>query len=162
MSLYFDDLVVGAVYEAGPVTMERDGIIAFARAFDPQPMHVDEAAAEAGPLGGLIASGWHTAAVTMRMLVDGALPSLAEGAVGAGIEGMTWPVPVRPGDVLRARSEIIELRASRSRPDRGLMKLRTTTRRADGVVVQIITAVIMVPRKVTPLPVEQSSTKRSC
>ena len=152
MSLYFDDLEVGATYEAGPITMERDRIIAFASEFDPQPMHVDEVAATAGPLGGLIASGWHTAAVTMRLLVDGALPRLAEGAVGAGMEAMAWPTPVRPGDVLRARSEIVELRPSRSRPDRGLMKLRTTTTRADGAVVQTITAVIMVPRRLVPQP----------
>ena len=148
MSLYFDDLEVGAIYEAGPITMERDRIISFATEFDPQPMHIDEAAATAGPLGGLIASGWHTAAVTMRMLVDGALPRLAPGAVGAGMEAIAWPTPVRPGDVLRARSEIIELRPSRSRPDRGLLKVVTTTTRADGAVVQTLTAVIMVPRKV--------------
>jgi acyl dehydratase len=147
MSLYFDDLAVGATYEAGPVTMERDRIVAFATEFDPQPMHIDEAAAKASPLGGLIASGWHTASVTMRMLIDGASPKLAGGSVGAGIESISWPTPVRPGDVLRARSEIIELRPSKSRPDRGLMRLKTTTTREDGAVVQTITAVIMVPRR---------------
>lgn len=150
MSLYFDDLEVGATYEAGPITMERDRIISFATEFDPQPMHIDEEAATAGPLGGLIASGWHTAAVTMRLLTDGALPPLAGGAVGAGIEALAWPTPVRPGDVLRAKSEIIDLRPSRSRPDRGLMRLRTVTTRADGTIVQTITSVIMVPRLVAP------------
>ncbi len=152
MDLYFDDLVVGATYRAGPITMERDRIVSFATEFDPQPMHVDEAAATAGPLGGLIASGWHTAAVTMRLLVDGACPKLAGGAVGAGIEGIAWPTPVRPGDVLTAESEILELRPSRSRPDRGLMKLRTTTTRQDGAVVQTITAIVMVPRRIPPAP----------
>lgn len=152
MGEYFDDLVVGATYRAGPVTMERDRIVSFATEFDPQPMHVDETAASAGPLGGLIASGWHTAAVTMRLLVDGACPRLASGAVGAGIEGLAWPTPVRPGDVLTAESEILELRASRSRPDRGLMKLRTITTRQDGAVVQSITAVIMVPRLAPTAP----------
>jgi acyl dehydratase len=145
-------LEVGATYEAGPITMERDRIISFATEFDPQPMHIDEQAATAGPLGGLIASGWHTAAVTMRLLTDGALPPLASGAVGAGVEGLAWPTPVRPGDTLRARSEIIELRPSRSRPDRGLMRLRTITTRADGAIVQTITAVIMVPRQVAASP----------
>ncbi len=152
MGLYFDDLAVGATYHAGPITMERDRIVSFASEFDPQPMHVDEAAASAGPLGGLIASGWHTACVTMRLLIDGACPKLAGGAVGAGVESMAWPTPVRPGDVLSAQSEILELRASRSRPDRGLMKLRTTTTRQDGAVVQTITAVIMVPREIPAAP----------
>ena len=149
MGLYYDDLAVGQTFTAGPITMERDRIIAFGREFDPQPMHIDEEAAAASIAGGLIASGWHTAAVTMRLLVDGASPKLAGGAVGAGIEGIAWPVPVRPGDVLSARSEIIELRESRSRPDRGLMKLKTITSRADGTIVQSITAVIMVPKRPT-------------
>lgn len=148
MGLYFDDLAVGQTFTAGPIIMERDRIIAFGREFDPQPMHIDEAAASAGSSGGLIASGWHTAAVTMRLLVDGASPTLAGGSVGAGIEGIAWLVPVRPGDALSATSEIIELRASRSRPDRGLMKLKTVTTRADGTIVQTITAMIMVPRRV--------------
>ncbi len=147
MSLYFDDLAVGQTFNAGPITMERDRIIAFAREFDPQPMHTGEADADGNITDELIASGWHTAAVTMRMLIDGASPKLAGGAVGAGIEGIAWPVSVRPGDILRAESEIIELRLSRSRPDRGLMKLRSTTTRQDGTVVQVITAVIMVPRR---------------
>ncbi len=147
MGLHFDDLFVGQTFSAGPVTMERDRIISFAREFDPQPMHLSEEQAEASISGKLIASGWHTASVTMRLLVDGASPKLAGGSVGAGIEGITWPVPVVPGDVLSATSEIIELRESRSRPGRGLMKLKTTTTRADGTIVQTITAVIMVPKR---------------
>jgi acyl dehydratase len=148
MDLYFDDLAVGQTFSAGPITMERDRIIAFGREFDPQPMHIGEEEARASIVGELIASGWHTAAVTMRLLIDGASPKLASGALGAGIEGITWPVPVRPGDVLSATSEILELRPSRSRPERGLMKLKTVTTRADGTVVQTVTAVIMVPRRV--------------
>jgi acyl dehydratase len=148
MDLYFDDLAVGQSFSAGPITMERDRIIEFGREFDPQPMHIGEEEARDSIAGGLIASGWHTAAVTMRLLIDGASPKLAKGALGAGIEGISWPVPVRPGDVLRATSEILELRPSRSRPDRGLMKLKTVTTRADGTIVQTVTAIIMVPRQV--------------
>jgi acyl dehydratase len=149
MTLYFDDLALGQIFTAGPITMERDRIVSFATEFDPQPMHIDEVAASASPLGGLIASGWHTAAVTMRLLIDGACPRLANGAVGAGVEALTWPLPVRPGDVLSAQSEIVELRPSRSRPDRGLMKLRTITTRQDGATVLTVTATIMVPRNLS-------------
>ena len=147
MSLYFDDLAVGQTYSAGPITMERDRMVAFAGEFDPQPMHLNEAEAAASISGQLIASGWHTAAVTMRLLVDGASPKLAGGAVGAGIEALAWPVPVVPGDVLSATSEILELRESRSRPDRGLMKLKTITTRADSTIVQTLIAFIMVPKR---------------
>jgi acyl dehydratase len=148
MSLFYDDLAIGQTFKAGPVTMDRDRIIAFGHEFDPQPQHLSEEAAKSSMFGELVASGWHTAAVTMRLMVEGACPSLASGAMGAGIEGITWPEPVRPGDVLTAESEIIDLRPSRSRSDRGIMKLKTTTRRADGVVVQVVTGIILVPRRV--------------
>jgi acyl dehydratase len=147
MSWFFDDLAVGQSFSSGPITMERDRIVAFAREFDPQPMHLGEEEAVGTMAGELIASGWHTAATTMRMLIDGAMPDLGGGAVGAGIESIAWPNPVRPGDALSAVSEIVELRPSRSRPDRGLMKLKTTTTNQNGLVVQVVTAVIMVPRR---------------
>lgn len=150
MRLYFDDLVVGQTFQAGPIEMTRARIVAFGIEFDPQPQHLDEAAAAESMFGELVASGWHTAAVTMRLMVDGASPGLAAGAMGAGIEGMSWPVPVRPGDVLSASSEIMELRESRSRPDRGILKMKTTTTRQDGTVVQVMTGTILVPRRVPP------------
>ncbi len=147
MNVYFDDLFVGQTFAAGPIVMERDRIIEFGHEFDPQPQHCGEAEAASSMFGELVASGWHTASVTMRLMIDGASPRLAGGAMGAGIENIGWPTPVRPGDVLSATSEITELRPSRSRPDRGLMKLKTTTTRQDGTVVMTMTGTIMVPRK---------------
>lgn len=146
MRLYFDDLAVGQTFRAGPIVVERDRIVEFGIEFDPQPQHLSEAAAVNSMFGTLVASGWHTAAVTMRLMIDGASPDLAGGAMGAGIESISWPTPVHPGDALSAQSEIIELRASKSRPDRGIMKMKTTTTRHDGTVVQVVTGIIMVPR----------------
>ena len=142
---YFEDLHVGQVFTAGPIVMTAERIKAFGAEFDPQPAHVDETLAASSIFGELVASGWHTAAVTMRLLIDGASPRVAGGMVGAGIDTISWPEPVRPGDALSARSEIIEMRLSRSRPDRGLAKVRTTTTRADGKVVQVLTANIVIP-----------------
>ena len=136
---------MGQVFTAGPIVMTAERIKAFGAEFDPQPAHVDETLAASSIFGELVASGWHTAAVTMRLLIDGASPRVAGGMVGAGIDTISWPEPVRPGDALSARSEIIEMRLSRSRPDRGLAKVRTTTTRADGKVVQVLTANIVIP-----------------
>ena len=147
MSLFFEDLAIGQTWRAGPHTMERDRIVEFGREFDPQAQHLSEEAAAGSMFGELVASGWHTAAITMRLMTEATAPILDSGAIGAAIEGIAWPEPVRPGDVLSTESEIVELRPSRSRPDRGLMKLKTTTRRADGVVVQVVTGVILVPRR---------------
>ncbi len=147
MSVYYEDLAVGQTFRAGPLVMDRDRLVAFATEFDPQPQHLDEALAKASQFGELVASGWHTAALTMRLIIDGAGPEFAAGAAGAGIESLSWPVPVRPGDALSAESEILELRVSRSRPDRGVMKMRTITTNQDGTVVQSITATILVPRR---------------
>jgi acyl dehydratase len=147
MSVYFEDLAIGQTFRAGPVVMDRDRLIDFATEFDPQPQHLGEAQAKTSQFGELIASGWHTAALTMRLIVDGAGPDFAAGAAGAGIESINWPAPVRPGDALSAESEILELRESRSRPNRGLMKMRTVTTNQAGTVVQAIVATIMVPRR---------------
>jgi acyl dehydratase len=147
MSVFFDDLAVGQTFHGGPLSVTRDDVIAFAECFDPQPQHLDEALAASSVFGELVASGWHTAALTMRMLVDGASPRVAGGVIGAGIDDLKWPTPVRPGDVLTAVSEIIEMRPSRSRADRGLIKLRTTTSNQHGAVVQVLTANIVVPRR---------------
>jgi acyl dehydratase len=147
MSVYFEDLAVGQTFRAGPIVVTAERIMAFGREFDPQPMHTDPESAATSIFGELVASGWHTAATTMRLLVDGASPRVAGGIIGAGIDAIAWPTPVRPGDALSAESEILELRPSRSRPDRGLGKLRTTTTRQDGAVVQIVTATVVIPRK---------------
>src|SRR5947208_233078 len=118
-------------------------IEAFAAEFDPQPFHLDEDAARASPFGGLVASGWHTAALTMRLLVRGEL-QVVGGLIGMGAEELRWPRPVRPGDVLRVESEVLGLRPSQSRPDRGIVRVRNTTRNQDGqpVMVQVVHLIV--------------------
>lgn len=145
--LTFDDLHVGQTFRAGPIRMDRDRIVEFGREFDPQPQHLDEAAASSSIFGGLVASGWHTAAATMRLLVESVFGRFADGTAGAGLEQIAWPAPVRPGDELVAESEILAVRPSRSRPDRGLMTLRTITRNQRGETVMTVTANVVVPRR---------------
>jgi acyl dehydratase len=146
-ALYFEDLHVGQRFLSGTHRIDEEQIKAFAGQFDPQPFHLDAEAAKASLFEGLVASGWHTAAVTMRLLVTGGLP-LAGGAVGAGGE-ITWPRPVRPGAVLQVESEVLELRPSRSRPDRGVATVRSETRNQSGEVVQVLVAKLVVPRRAT-------------
>jgi acyl dehydratase len=118
---YLEDYTPGAVYEYGYITVSEAEILGFAREFDPQPIHTDLEFAAAGPFGGLIASGWHTAGIMMRMLVDHYLSHVASLA-SPGIDELRWPAPVRPGDSLRLRATIVEARRSRSKPDRGLVR----------------------------------------
>ena len=132
---------------AGRYAVTAEAIKAFAAEFDPQPFHTDEAAAEASFFGGLVASGWHTAAITMRLLVDGALP-LAGGAIGAGGE-IGWPQATRPGDLLTAESTIEAITPSRSRPDRGMLTVRTETRNQRGEVVQVLVSKVLAFRRPT-------------
>ena len=116
-------------------------IKSFAAQFDPQPFHLDEDAASASVFGGLAASGWHTAGLTMRLLVDGL--QIAGGLVGAAVE-VAWPQPARPGDRLRVAVEVLEARASRSKPAQGVVKLRTTTRNQAGEALQVMTSTMLV------------------
>lgn len=143
---YLDDLAVGDVFTGGPVTVAVDEIKAFAASFDPQPFHLDETAAESSLFRGLAASGWHTAALTMRMIVGGSA-ELATGYVGLGVEEMSWPTAVRPGDTLRIESEVLAVRPSATNPSRGVVRLRTTTFNQAGAVVQRFTANLLVPRR---------------
>ncbi len=143
--LYLDDLRVGQRFTSGTHRMGEDDIKTFAKQFDPQPFHVDAEAAKQSLFGGLVASGWHTAAVTMRLLVGSGLP-IAGGIIGAGGE-ISWPRPTRPGAILHVESEILELRPSRSRPDRGVATIRSETRNELGEVVQVLTVNLMVPRR---------------
>jgi acyl dehydratase len=147
-ALYLEDLRVGQRFVSGTHRIDEAQIRAFAQQFDPQPFHLDAEAAKATVFGGLVASGWHTAAVSMRLLVGGGLP-VAGGIVGAGAE-IAWPRPVRPGAVLHVESEILELRPSRSRPDRGVVTVRNETRDQLGEVVQVLVATLVVPRRVLP------------
>jgi len=143
---YFEDFAVGQQFRSGTLTVTAESIKAFAAAFDPQPFHQDETAAQASLFGGLVASGWNTAALTMRLIVDSDLHP-AGGTIGAGVEELRWPTPVRPGDVLHVEGEVLDLRPSRSRPGLGVMKVRVTTYNQAGEAVQIVTPVLMVPRR---------------
>ena len=141
---YLDDFQVGQRFTTGTHTMSEAEIVAFAREFDPQPFHLDHEAARDSPLDGLAASGWHTAAITMRLQVDGEM--LAGGIVGAGGE-INWPAPTRPGDVLHVETEVLEVRVSRSRPDRGIVTTLSETKTQHGTVVQTLRANLIVPRR---------------
>lgn len=142
--LWLEDLHVGQTFVSGAVTVTAEDIKTFARQFDPQPFHLDEEAAKDSLFEGLAASGWHTAALTMRMLVQ-AFP-LAGGLVGAGGE-TTWPRPTRPGDTLTVHVEVLEILPSRSRPDRGMIRARSETRNQHGEAVQISTTRIVAWRR---------------
>jgi|SRR6185437_4522677 len=144
--LYFDDIEVGQRFTASKTwTVDAEQIRAFAAQFDPQPFHLEEAAGRETVFGGLVASGWHTAALTMRLVVECG-PPLAGGTVGLGAE-LSWHGPVRPGDTLHVRAEVIETVPSRSRPDRGRVVMRTETLNQDGQVVQTCISKVLVPRR---------------
>jgi acyl dehydratase len=145
--LYFDDLHVGDRFGSGTHEVTADDILRFAGEYDPQPFHLDYAAARGTMFGGLAAIGWHTAAITMRLLVSGG-PRLANGIIGAGGE-IEWKTPTRPGDVLRVDSEVLELIPSKSRPDRGMLVLRSRTLNQRDEAVQTLVAKLMVPRRTT-------------
>jgi acyl dehydratase len=129
----FEDYVVGATYDCGSVTLSEADIIAFAAHYDPQTMHVDRALAAAGPFGEIIASGWQTVAVTMRLLVDNYLPT--NGLAAPGIDALRWPLPVRPGDTLNLLVTVEQARRSRTKPDRGLLHSLFEVRNQRGEIV---------------------------
>ena len=143
---YLEDFAPGQKYATGTLRVTPEDIKEFAARFDPQPFHLDDEAARKSFFGGLAASGWHTAALTMKLLVEGELEP-AGGIIGAGFDEFRWPRPVRPGDVLRVESEIIEVRVSKSRPKRGMIKVRTTTYNQDGEEVQVFVGNLVVPRR---------------
>jgi acyl dehydratase len=143
--LYLEDLHAGQRFTSGEHALDAAQIKAFAAQYDPQPFHLDEEAARGSLFAGLAASGWHTAAITMRLLVEGGAP-IAGGVIGAGGE-ISWPGPTRAGDILRVESEVLEVRPSRSRPDRGMVTLRSETRNQRDEIVQVLTAKLVVPRR---------------
>jgi acyl dehydratase len=137
---YFEDYALGTTYECGTVSLDEASIISFAKEFDPQPFHVDPVAAAAGPFGGLIASGWHTAGLVMRLLVDNYLS--VEASLGApGLDELRWPYPVRPGDTLTVRATVTESRRSLSKPDRGIVRTLVEAVNQDGRTVMRCTPV---------------------
>jgi len=143
---YLEDFAAGQVFGSGRLRVGKEAIIAFAAQFDPQPFHLDEEAAHKSVFRGLAASGWHTAALTMRLLVDGEFRP-ADGILGVGFDELSWPRPVRPGDELHVTSEVLEVRPSKSRPDRGIVRVRNTTLNQRDEAVQIFTANLLVPRR---------------
>jgi len=143
---YLEDFAVGQTYGSGRINVEKERIKTFAAEFDPQPFHMDEEAARCSIFGGLAASGWHTAALTMRLLVESELRP-AGGIVGAGFDEFRWPLPVRPGDELHLESEVLEVRPSKSRPNQGLIKVRTTTKNQNGQAVQVSVGSLVVLRR---------------
>jgi acyl dehydratase len=132
---YFEDFKAGDSFKGGSIDVTQDNIIAFARDFDPQPFHLDPQAARETLFGELVASGWHTAAMTMRLFATSEI-QIANGIIGGGVEQMSWPRPVRPGDRLTVRIEVLEARPSKSKPDRGMLRVRVDTLNQDGAVVQ--------------------------
>ena len=146
---FLEDFAVGQVFATGKLQVDTHQIKSFAKKFDPQPYHLDEDAARKSAFKGLAASGWHTAALTMRLLVDSDFKP-AGGILGVGFDELSWPLPVRPGDELHAESEIIEVRPSKSRGDRGTIRARMTTYNQNKEPVQVFIANLLVPRR-TPV-----------
>jgi acyl dehydratase len=143
--LYLDDLRVGQRFVSGTLLVDETEIKAFARKFDPQPFHLDEKAAKESLFSGLVASGWHTAAMTMRLFVQ--TLNCAKGAIGLGVDKLRWPNAVRPGDVLIVETKILRMRVSRSRPRYGIIRLRNVTTNQRGEVVQRMLASALVRRR---------------
>jgi acyl dehydratase len=146
---HLEDYKVGQVFGSGTAQVETDRITSFAAEFDPQPFHLSDQGARNTVFGALAASGWHTAAITMRLLVDSELEP-AGGVVGLGFDELRWPKPVRPGDTLSVLSEILDVRPSKSHADQGVIKVRTTTRNQAGDAVQIAVGNLLVRRRGTP------------
>ena len=143
---YLEDFAVGQTYGSPRLRVDEARAVDFAKEFDPQPFHLHDKAARGTIFGGLAASGWYTAAMTMRLLVEGDLKP-AGGIIGLGFDEFRWPRPVRPGDELHLTSEILEVRPSKSRPDQGLVKVRTTTFNQNNEPVQIIVGNLLVLRR---------------
>lgn len=144
--IYLDDLEPGMVFELGAVTVTRDEIVEFARRYDPQPIHVDEQAASASIYGGLISSGWLTVSLTMRRIVDGFLGQ-AESLGSPGVDEVRWLKPVRPGDTLSCRAEIVDVAPSRSKPGRGVARVRYEAVNQRGEPVLRMTGLQMLARR---------------
>ena len=146
---YLEDYAVGQTFGSGSARVEADRMTSFAAEFDPQPFHLSDQGAGNTIFGALAASGWYTAAITMRLLVGGELKP-AGGVVGLGFDELRWPKPVRPGDELRVSSEILDVRTSKSRSDQGVIKVRTTTTNQAGEAVQFTVGNLLVRRRAPP------------
>ncbi|HTS18190.1 MAG TPA: MaoC family dehydratase [Verrucomicrobiae bacterium] len=147
--LYLEDIHVGDRFRSADYTVTEAEIIEYAKHYDPQPFHTDPSAAQDSIFHGLVASGWHTAAITMRLLAQGAV-RIAGGSIGLGLEELHWLRPVRPGDTLHVEVEVLDAHPSHSHPDRGILRVRNTTRNQTGETVQTMITVLYVPRRGTP------------
>ena len=143
---YLEDFEAGQTFRSGRIRIDAERIKSFAAEFDPQPFHLDERAATDSMFRGLAASGWHTASITMKLIVEGDL-KLAGGIVGAGFDEFRWPRPVRPGDELRVESEVLEVRVSTARPGQGILKVRTTTLNQNNEPVMVSVGNLIVLRR---------------
>jgi acyl dehydratase len=143
---YLEDFAAGQTFGSGRLRVDKQRITSFASEFDPQPFHLDEAAARNSVFQGLAASGWHTAALTMRLLVESEFKP-AGGIIGGGFDEFRWPRPVRPGDELHLKIEVLEARPSKSRPEQGLVTVRTTTLNQNDEAVQVNVGNLIVPRR---------------
>ena len=146
--LYLEDLRVGDRFGSDTIEVTKEGIFAFAHDFDPQAFHLDEEAAEQSIFQGLAASGWHTAAMSMRLYVTGEFKP-AGGSIGLAVDELRWPNPVRPGDILKLETEILDVRKSKSKPDRGIIRIRNVTTNQRGEIVQTFLAFVMMRRRPT-------------
>lgn len=145
--LMYEDFHVGQRFVSTARRMEPGRLMEFAAEFDPQPQHLSEETAAGSMFGTLVASGWHTAALTMRMQLDAMMDRIPGGAMGAQVDKLTWVRPVRPGDLLHAVLEVRDMRLSRSRPNRGLLTLHTATINQNDETVMEMTAAVLVPRR---------------
>jgi acyl dehydratase len=143
---YLEDFTSGQLFRSDNLRVDTDSIKRFAREFDPQPFHLEDALARDTIFGGLAASGWHTAAMTMKLLLNSEF-SPAGGIIGVGFEELRWPRPVRPGDELHVEAEVVDVRPSKSNPRQGLVKLRTATVNQHGDAVQVSVGSVVVPRR---------------
>lgn len=143
---YFEDFRAGDTFAGGSVDVSQDEIIAYARRFDPQPFHTDPEAAKNTLFGELVASGWHTASMTMGLFATSDI-RIVNGVIGGGVEQLSWPRPVRPGDRLTVRSEVLETRPSRSKPDRGMIRVKVETLNQNGEVVQSFVGQLVVLKR---------------
>jgi acyl dehydratase len=144
--LYFEDLHIGDRFGSDTIEVTKESIFDFARQFDPQPFHLDVEAAERSIFKELTTSGWHTAALSMRLFVTGQFTPVG-GSIGLAVDELRWPQPVRPGDVLKVETEILDVRTSRSKPDRGIIRIRNVTTNQKGEVVQTFLAFVMIRRR---------------
>ena len=142
---YFEDLKRGDRFKSETYTVRKEQIIAFAREFDPQPFHLERGVAERTMFGEFIASGWHTAAITMRLFVQAL--NISEGAIGLGVDEVRWPTAVKPNDSLQLETEILDLRESRSKPSYGIVRIKNVTTNQRGETVQTMMASALVPRR---------------